>query len=414
MKLSLIVLMLSFLCFVPNRSKSQTEPDSVAAPKFFLDCDDCDFTFVRQELTFVSFVRDPKLADVHILTSESHTGGGGHKYFINFIGLKNFKGQNYDYEYVSDQTETDDEIRKGLLKRIETGILQYYSKTGFLNQLDINLEEKENRKVVDMVDDPWKSWVFRIEAGSDFQKEESQNEYSLNSEIRIEKITEAWKTRLEGNFQTDHENYYDDGKKIVNNQNETEIWADYIKSLTPRWSARLYSNYSSSTYLNTENELRLEGAAEYNIFPWDISNRKVFIFRYQAGVQLSNYYETTIYDKNNEVLSYEAIKIALQLVQPWGTIEASLEGSHYFRDFSKNRLTFDSEFSVRLSKHLSIYSELETKVIHDQLYLPRGNASLEDLLLKRRKLVTTYEINGEVGFRFTFGSMYNSVVNERF
>jgi hypothetical protein len=189
--------MLSFLCFVPNRSKGQTEPDTLAAPKFFLDCDDCDFTFVRQELTFVSFVRDPKLADVHILTSESHTGGGGHKYFINFIGLKNFNGQNYDYDYVSDQTETDDEIRKGLLKRIKTGILQYYSKTGFLNQLDINLEEKGNRKVVDMIDDPWKSWVVRIEAGSDFQKEESQNEYSLNSEIRIEKITEAWKTRLE-------------------------------------------------------------------------------------------------------------------------------------------------------------------------------------------------------------------------
>ncbi len=414
MKMPLIVLMLSFLCFVSNHSKGQNEPDILSTPKFFLDCDDCDFTFVRQELKFVSFVRDPKLADVHILTSDSDTGGGGHKYFINFIGLKNFNGQNYDYEYLSDQTETDDEIRKGLLKRIETGILQYYSKTGFLNQLEINLDEKGSRKVVDLVDDPWNLWVFRIDAGSNFQKEASQDEYSFISEIRIEKVTEAWKTRLDGNFNTDHENYYDEGKKIVNIQNETEISAYYTKSLTSRWSARVYSNYTSSTYLNTKNVLRFEGAAEYNIFPWDISNRKVFVFRYQAGVQLSEYYQTTIYNKNKEALSYEAIKIALQLVQPWGTIEASLEESHYFCDFTKNRLTFNSDFSVRLSKHFSIYSKLETKVIHDQLYLPRENASLEDVLLKRRKLATTYEINGEIGFRFTFGSIYNSVVNERF
>ena len=139
MKMPLIVIMLSFLCFVSNHSKGQNEPDILSAPKFFLECEDCDFTFVRQKLTFVSFVRDPKLADVHILTSKSDTGGGGHKYFINFIGRRNYKGQNFDYEFVSDQTETDDEIRNGLLKRIETGILQFYSKTEFLNQLNINL-----------------------------------------------------------------------------------------------------------------------------------------------------------------------------------------------------------------------------------------------------------------------------------
>jgi hypothetical protein len=52
--------------------------------------------------------------------------------------------------------------------------------------------------------------------------------------------------------------------------------------------------------------------------------------------------------------------------------------------------------------------------VHDQLYLPKGDTSIEDLLLRRRKLATTYEISGRFGFRFTFGSIYNSVVNERF
>jgi hypothetical protein len=43
-----------------------------------------------------------------------------------------------------------------------------------------------------------------------------------------------------------------------------------------------------------------------------------------------------------------------------------------------------------------------------------GEASRDDLLLERRKLATTYEVGGRIGFRFTFGSMYNNVVNERF
>jgi hypothetical protein len=73
-----------------------------------------------------------------------------------------------------------------------------------------------------------------------------------------------------------------------------------------------------------------------------------------------------------------------------------------------------SDFSIRLTKQLSVYTEIYSQVIHDQLYLPKGDASLEDVLLKRRKLATTYEISCELGLRFTFGSIYSNVVNERF
>ena len=57
---------------------------------------------------------------------------------------------------------------------------------------------------------------------------------------------------------------------------------------------------------------------------------------------------------------------------------------------------------------------MEYQVVHDQMYLPKGNASLEDVLLRRRKMATDYEIRIEFGIQFTFGSIYNNVVNERF
>ena len=142
---------------------------------FFLDCDDCDFTFVRQELPFISFVRDPQLADIHILVTDSNTGSGGNMYFLNFIGLKGFKDLNYDYTVITKQSDTDNDIREALLKIIKIGVLPYYSKTSFINSINIDIEESENRVADDLVTDKWKKWVFRLSSGGELQKEESQD-----------------------------------------------------------------------------------------------------------------------------------------------------------------------------------------------------------------------------------------------
>lgn len=407
-------ILLLIILFLTINLIAQEVQESKKQINFFLECEACDFTFVRQELEFVSFVRDPKLGDVHILSSHSHTGSGGRKLFIQFIGLNSFEGQNFDYEYVAEQSETDDQTRKGLLKLIQTGILQYYSKAGLLNQVDIVLDENGFTKSVEQITDPWNLWVFQIEAGSYFQKEETQNEYTFNTELRIDKVTKDWKTRIEGQYMINRENYFDEGEKIENNQSETEIEANYIISLSPHWSAGIFGGYSSQTYLNIKHLYEAAPGIEYNIFPWDVSNRKIFTLRYQAGIRNYYYNELTIYDKTQELLFYEELSLNLELVQPWGTVETTLEGRHYFHDFSKNRIVFDTELSVRLTRQFSVFGEIEAQVVHDQLYLPKGDSSLEDILLERRKQATTYELGGQVGFRFTFGSIYNNVVNERF
>ena len=102
------------------------------------------------------------------------------------------------------------------------------------------------------------------------------------------------------------------------------------------------------------------------------------------------------------------------IVKHGGLVGFLIFGRHYFHDFSKSRLILDSQISIRLTRHLSVFSEVEYQLVHDQLYLPKGNASLEDVLLRRRKMATNYELGFEFGFQFTFGSIYNNVVNERF
>jgi hypothetical protein len=381
---------------------------------FFLDCEDCDFTFVRQELPFISFVRVPQGADVHILVTDSKTGSGGRKYFLNFIGLRGFQDQNYEYPLITDQSDTEDDVRNDLLKIIKAGILQYYSTAGLLNNIDIDISDPENRKIDEVITDRWNKWVYSIESGGELQKEASQNEYSAEIEVSARKITDNWKINIESSYEINRENFFDDGEKITNKQDSRQLDAEFIKSLTDKWSAGFFGNYVSRNFLNTNYNIGAAAGMEYNFFPWIESNRKVFAIRYVAGINSVGYLEETIYEKLNEFLFSESLRVNFDFTQPWGEIRAGVEGRHYFHDFSKSRLVVEAELSVRLSKNFSVFCEVHSELLHDQLYLPKGTASLEDILLRRRKLETTYEISSQLGLRFTFGSIYNNVVNERF
>jgi hypothetical protein len=68
---------------------------SIDAPSFYIDCRRCDFDFIRTELNFVNYVRDPELADVHVFVTDEQTGGGGREYQFSFIGRRRFEGTSY-------------------------------------------------------------------------------------------------------------------------------------------------------------------------------------------------------------------------------------------------------------------------------------------------------------------------------
>jgi len=48
------------------------------------------------------------------------------------------------------------------------------------------------------------------------------------------------------------------------------------------------------------------------------------------------------------------------------------------------------------------------------LSLPKGGASLEEVLLRRKMLETSYTYYFSIGLSYTFGSIYSNVVNPRF
>jgi hypothetical protein len=106
--------------------------------------------------------------------------------------------------------------------------------------------------------------------------------------------------------------------------------------------------------------------------------------------------------------------VAVGLNQPWGNIDVSLNASNFFHDFSKNRIEVFGGVSMRVVKGLSVNLFANASRIRDQIALPRGEATQEDILLRRRALQTSFDYFGSVGISYTFGSIYNNIVNPRF
>jgi hypothetical protein len=187
-----------------------------------------------------------------------------------------------------------------------------------------------------------------------------------------------------------------------------------VKSLDEHFSIGGWVEAESSTYSNLDLFFNIAPAIEFNVFPYSESTRRQLRFLYKIGWIRNNYIEETIFGKLQETLYNESLSATLEVREPWGSISASLEGSHYFHDWKKNRLELRGFLSFRIFRGLSMTVRGRFERIHDQLSLPRRGASLDEVLLRIKELETSYDYSFSIGFRYTFGSVYSNVVNPRF
>jgi hypothetical protein len=69
---------------------------------------------------------------------------------------------------------------------------------------------------------------------------------------------------------------------------------------------------------------------------------------------------------------------------------------------------------IRIFKGLSLDINGGIAHINDQLSLKKGDISEAERLLQLRELATKYRLEGGIELTYTFGSIYNNIVNPRF
>ncbi len=409
-----VVLMLLARPVSAQDSVSTPDPENLKeqAPRVFIDCHGCDRDFFREEIPYINYMRDRKDADVHVLVTEQSTGSGGREYTFAFIGLREFEGVNFTLVYSSGPADMRDEIRRGQVEILKRGLFPYLLNTPICELINLDYQNRVKIKPTSMKD-PWNYWVFSVDLDGRFQSELSQSETSLDANISANRITPEFKFRLGLSGEFEEETFDYDGESLTSSKQERNAAAIAVKSISDHWSVGGWVEAESNTYSNMDLYFTVAPAVEFNLFPYAESTRRQFRFLYKLGFNRANYTEETIYDKTQENLYNQSLTATLEFREPWGSASTSLEGSHYFHDLSKYRIVLQGYVSFRVIKGLSFNIRGRYQRIHDQLSLPKGDASLDEILLKRRELATDYNFSFSVGVRYTFGSVYSNVVNPR-
>ena len=405
------------LLLVAAAGSAQNAPAASQPLRAFIDCSQvhCDYDFFRTSIAFVDHVRDRNDADVHILVTRRRAGSGGHQYTASFIGLGRYAGMRDTLQYFATQDATDDMIRRGLVHIFKLGLIPFLGDSPVTAGLTIGYSPPSGAPTEGVTQDPWHHWVFRAHARGNFSGESSSHSSSIYGSFAANHTTDRWKVNvgLSGSY---HSDFYrlDSASTVTSTTNSYGAQALAVRSLGRHWGIAGAISASHSSYLNRRLALRAAPGLEYDFFPYRESTRRILVVRYEVGLNRYEYEQPTIFDKRAETLTDESLQAYLLSRQPWGSVEVLAQAGHYFSDFRENQVSAEASLSIRLLRGLSVELDGQAERVHNQRYLPQQGATTEEILLQRRAVATSYRYDLSVGLSYSFGSIFNDVVNPRF
>jgi hypothetical protein len=406
------ILVMLILIFPLSRVYSQEtgfQSDTLRkdALNVFMDASD----YIKKEIPFINYVRDIKVADVYIISTDENTGSGGSVSTFFIVGQGKYIGMADTLKCNFTPDETHDIRRAKMVKILKIGLMRYVSKTPLAQFMNINFSQPLSQTISS---DKWNSWVYSASLQAYAQGQQTYNYGYMDGTLSANRITE--KCKFESSLSVDLQNnktvYLDTTYK--SSSRDEHLYMTFVRSISDHWSAGGTTNMQTSSYSNFDISLRIMPGVEYDVFPYSESTRRQFRLLYKAGLEYNNYTEQTTRFKVEETLARQSMTAALSVIQKWGSVYSTLTWSNYFFNWAYNNLRLYTNANLRIIKGLSFTMSGSVALVHDQISLPLGEASLADVLLQRKMQATDYSYYTSFGFTYTFGSIYNNVVNPRF
>ncbi len=368
--------------------------------------------YMKREIRFVNYVRDPRMADVYILITSQSTGSGGTEYTITYQGQNDYESIDDTLKFIRNRTDTYEIYRRGLIKVIKQGLMRYVATTPTISNISISY--KPSIKTIVPKVDKWKKWVFSIGFDVELDGEKYEKDYNFDISLSASKITEKWKFTSYFSFDYNEDRFEHEGRTIKDIRRRVSARSRLAKKLGEHWAIGVNGNMNSDIRYNNKLSVEFTPTIEYNIYPYSEFSRRQFPIRIGIAFNHHDYYEETIYNKKSEFLSKAFMSAANVIEGKWGSVITVLSGSFYVQDFNKNNFELVNIFDFRLFKGFSINTLIVVNSIRDQLYLEKGSLTVEEVLLHRKQLETRYSYFISIGFSYSFGSMFQNIVNPRF
>jgi hypothetical protein len=386
------------------------------ALRVYVNCPDCmtdDHEYLRTHVTFVDHVRDPQYADVQVLETVQNTGGGGVELTLTFMGQGRFAGMSDTLRCFTRPGDSDEMVRRAYAQLCRLGLVRFAARTPLADRLAISLEAPSGGSLR-VLADRWHRWVFTTSLNGWVSGQSSTRYLNAWGSLAANRVLadDKFTLSVSGSY---YESRFDldDGGRILSISRSRSLNTRYVRGLGEHWSVAARASAYRSTYSNMELDWGAGPTLEFNAFPYSQSTRRQLRFDYYLTFHRADYVLPTIYLKTAENLWRQGVEVALKSSEPWGSSQISLSGFHYLHDFEKNLLSVDGSVSLRVLEGLSFKVTGNASRVRDQLSLQAQGATLEEVLLQRRQLATQYQYYVSLGLDFTFGSIYNDLVNAR-
>ncbi len=391
--------------------------------KVYLDCNKqwlCDIEYLRNELKMVDYVRDRFLCDVQVVSNVQFSAGGGELNTLAFLGQNKFDHHRDTIEYFNDPTYTEDDKRKKMLRFLKLGLMQFVAKSPLAEQIEITYKPVANDSATNTatVKDRWNLWQFQVGSSGFFSGDRNSSSASVSARLSASRETEGDRFNLSvySEINRSRFNYFEnDQEQIIKvNTDQQGLIGDYVQKQSQHWAWGISVSANRDVFSNINLRASVRPKIEYSFTPYKDFNSKRLILEYAWGPQYSNYRDTTIYLKEQELLLQQMLALTTSITQPWGSVNAGIAYTTYLHDLRKNNIFIGGGISWRIFKGLQFSVGGNISFQYDQISIPKGSASLEDLLTKSRIIGSSYDYWGGIGFSYSFGSIYNSQVNPTF
>lgn len=406
----------------PLRAQDDTalRPAPASEPRLrvFLDCPTggCDRNYLVTNLPFVLWTQDRLDADVHALITGLGTAAGGTEYTIALLGRAAFASRSDTLRATIAPNSTDDMRRREMARVLTIGLLPYAVRVSDTGPFSVRYEAPASAGsgIGSVIRDPWNFWVYRLRANGSGNAESLNSSYNINGSVNVSRTTETWKLSL-NLYEEYRANTFtlSDGSEPTYILRSSDVSARVVRSVSEHWSIGARGTGGRSDFRNQDAFGGLDLSAEYNVFPWKEATSRQLIAAVALGGRFYDYQDTTIYDVVAETRPIARAILAGESRQQWGTLDASLRYTHFLHDAATYNVSFNGRAQFRLTRGLALEIRGDAAKVNDQLYLRRDGASDEEVLTRQRALATNFRIGGSVGLSFTFGSIYNTIVNPR-
>ena len=379
--------------------------------KVFLSCR-CDDDFLKQNTLFFDYVRDMSLSDIEVFVFEITNASGGRNYTFNFNGKNNFINKENQINAVIPQNISLNKSREILLNTYKLGMASFLSNTDYQNEIDVNFT---NEKIITDQKklDTWKNWVFEVYGSFNFENEKSINEEEFNLGFDIDRVTEIWRVRSDFEFDRSIK-FFSGGEQNYSSERESLYFSgSLVRSISNHFSTGFFSSYRQDTFRNYKSSINISPAVEYNFIPYNEVLTREVTLAYKLGYNIYNYIDETIYEFIDQKMFNHSLTLNLRFREKWGSIYSYLVASQFLDLPEQNRLSINNNINLRIVRGLSLRISAYFRFIRDQINLPKGEASVEDLLLRQRQISTNYQNRISMGLSYTFGSIFNNIVNNR-